>query len=126
MKKIIFITFLIITAILITPIRILLLYLEALDSGMITEFNTVYTRDFNVKTWQEKVSFGMSQKEIRGLLGEPFRIDKNTRCDFYSHSKIGLLNFNEYKVCFDGNKIFFLKFKFKYQESKIFGDQIQT
>lgn len=88
----------------------------------ISSFNTVYTQDFNVNIWEEEIGLGMTRMEVRKLLGEPFR--EQTRCDFYSRPKIRLLGFNEYKVCYNEEEKFFLKFKFDYPGFNIMENSI--
>lgn len=125
MKKILTAIFLIITAVIIIPIMSFFLFLGALQFEPIIKFNTVFTHDFKIEAWEEEIKSEMTRKEVQKLLGIPLRIHEQTRCDFYSKSKIRWLNFYEYKVCYDGNEKFFLKLKFRYQESPLGGDQWQ-
>ena len=104
---------------LVAIIFIFALYRVALSSKPLTEFNTVLAPDFNVQVWEEKVVPGMKREDVRNLIGFPLTIHEPTRCDFYSKSKIKWLNFNEYKVCYDENEVFFLKLKFERPEKAL-------
>lgn len=90
----------------------LLIILWLLLINLPPTINTIYAPRFDPETWQNNVGAGMTRTEVRKLLGEPLSIHNPTRCDFYSHYRtVKWLNYLEYKVCYDGNEIFFLKLR---------------
>lgn len=122
-KKILFTSYVIVTLIG-TFLIVSVLFFYTARSESVKEFNTEYTKNFKVDIWSKKIGDGMSRKEARALLGEPFSTDKLTRCDFYTKPKIAWLTFIEYKICYDDKETFFLKLRFEYQKSYLFIEEI--